>query len=243
VLNTSPEAVRASRARREVFMAQYTGRYAQAMKLLSVNMGQSQPIASKSGLTGIFKQSASGPVQIGTLGLCGDHIEDKKHHGGPDQAVYVYTQPDYDHWSALLGRELSPGTFGENLLIPELESARLPIGTRLRVGAARLEVTSARIPCSVLAARMDDPEFVKRFRRERRPGAYARVLEAGSVQAGDDVEIEFQPPEGSATVLDAFEFFYARSPGQKQIEKLLAAPALHAKMRAELTTKLASLGS
>jgi MOSC domain-containing protein YiiM len=211
------------------------------MKLLSVNVGQSQPIASKSGLSGIYKQPEVGAVHIGTLGLRGDHIEDKQHHGGPDQAVYVYTQPDYDHWSALLGRELSPGTFGENLLIPELESASLPIGTRLRVGAALLEITSARIPCSVLAARMDDPAFVKRFRRERRPGAYTRVLEEGAVQAGDAVQVEFQPPEGSATVLDAFEFFYTKAPTPAQIEKLLAAPALHARMRAELDATLASL--
>ena len=208
------------------------------MKLLSVNTGQPQAVESKDGLTGIFKQPRLGAVHIGRLGLSGDHIQDKKNHGGPEQAVYVYTQPDYDHFSALLRRDLSPGTFGENLLIPELESAALPIGTRLRVGGALLEVTSARIPCATLAARMNDPHFVKLFRAQRRPGAYTRVLEEGQVQAGDAVAIEFQPPEGSASVLDAFEFFYAKSPTQAQILKLLAAPALHAKMRSELEARL-----
>ncbi|WP_293914473.1 MOSC domain-containing protein [Deinococcus sp.] len=212
------------------------------MKLLSVNIGQPRPVEAKDGLSGIFKQPQVGAVWLASLGLSGDHIQDKQHHGGPDQAVYVYTQPDYDHFSALLGRDLAPGTFGENLLIPELESAPVAIGTRLRVGAALLEVTAARIPCATLAARMSDPQFVKVFREQRRPGLYARVLEEGPVQAGDAVQVEFAPQEGAATVLDTFEYFYAKVPTPAQITKLLAAPALHAKMRSELAARLAKVG-
>ena len=120
------------------------------MQLLSVNVGQRQPIAAKDGSSGIFKRPVGQPVQVGRLGLVGDHIQDTKNHGGPDQAVYVYTQPDYDHWAALLNQALAPGSFGENLLISELESAPVPIGTQLRVGEAVLEVTSARLPCATL---------------------------------------------------------------------------------------------
>ena len=61
------------------------------MRLLSVNTGVPRAIEAKSGQTGIFKRPVSGPVRIGTLGLSGDHILDTEHHGGIDQAVYVFT--------------------------------------------------------------------------------------------------------------------------------------------------------
>ncbi len=207
------------------------------MQLLSVNVGQRQPIAAKDGSSGIFKRPVGQPVQVGRLGLVGDHIQDTKNHGGPDQAVYVYTQPDYDHWAALLNQALAPGSFGENLLISELESASVPIGTQLRVGEAVLEVTSARLPCDTLSARMNDPQFVKRFRRERRPGFYARVLQEGAVQVGDRVTLVYPLADDAPTVLDAFEFFYAKSPRREQMERLLSAP-VHHKLRAELTERL-----
>ena len=208
------------------------------MQLLSVNVGKARAIKAKSGSSGIFKSPVQDAVQIGHLGLNGDHIQDTKHHGGPDQAVYVFTQPDYDYWSSLLGQHLEPGTFGENLLISELESAPLPLGSQLRVGPVLLEVTAARIPCETLAARMNDPQFVKRFRQERRPGFYARVLEEGQVQSGDAVTLEGQMPPDAPTVLDAFELYYTKSPSRAQVEHLLSAP-IHHKMRSELEGKLA----
>ena len=203
------------------------------MQLLSVNIGAPQPIAAKSGQSGIFKRPVADAVFIGSLGPVGDHIQDIKNHGGPDQAVYVFTQPDYDAWSAFLGQPLDPGVFGENLLISELESAAVPIGTRLRVGGVLIEVTAARIPCDTLAVRMNDPQFVKTFRRQRRPGFYVRVLAEGEVRAGDRVTLDRQMPPGTPTVLDTFEFFYTKSPTPEQMERLLTAP-IHHKLRAEL---------
>ncbi|WP_420595559.1 MOSC domain-containing protein [Deinococcus sp.] len=205
------------------------------MQLLSVNVGEARAIKAKSGSSGIFKTPVQHAVEVGKLGLTGDHIQDTKHHGGPDQAVYVFTQPDYDYWSSLLNRPLEPGIFGENLLISELESAPLPLGSQLRVGPVLLEVTAARIPCETLAARMNDPQFVKRFRQERRPGFYARVLEEGQVQAGDTVTLEQRMPPGAPIVLDAFEFYYTKSPTQSQIEHLLTAP-IAGKFRTHLET-------
>ncbi len=208
------------------------------MQLLSVNIGQPHPIEAKDGQSGIFKRPVTHAVRVGKLGPAGDHIQDTKNHGGPEQAVYVFTQPDYDHWSARLGRALEPGIFGENLLISELESAAVAIGTRLSIGEVLLEVTSARIPCATLAARMDDPQFVKTFRRERRPGFYARVLREGEVRAGDAVILEYQPPAHTPTVLDTFEFFYTKAPGREQMEHLLSAP-VSLKLREWIVAELA----
>lgn len=182
------------------------------MEVLSVCVGVPRAVRSKSGWSGIHKRPVGGPVWVGRLGLAGDHILDTEHHGGVDQAVYLYTEPDYAWWAQALGRALEPGTFGENLLVSGLESAGVPIGQQVRVGAALLEIASARVPCVTLAERMDDPSFVKRFREARRPGLYARVLQEGEVRAGDPVTWAKQMPPGTETIGDNFEAFYTRHP-------------------------------
>src|SRR5512140_1161572 len=133
------------------------------MKVLSVNIGakRTQPKGNGLETTGIYKMPAQEPVWIGAAGIPDDFIGDLKDHGGPDQAVYLYGQPDYDWWSEQLGRQLEPGTFGENLTLSEFESARYNIGDRLQVGSLILEFTAPRIPCSTLARRMGDAHFVK----------------------------------------------------------------------------------
>lgn len=195
------------------------------MRVLSVNVGQpsAAQVGPRSIVTGIRKLPMSGRVRVTAQGLEGDHVMNRKHHGGPDQAVYVYTREDYDHWAELLEGALDPGTFGENLLVDGLESAGVGIGERFRVGGVLLEVTAPRIPCATLGARMEDPGFVKRFRQARRPGFYTRVLESGDVGAGDGVDREFTP-EGAPAVADVFDAWFGPGQGRAQIERYLAFP-------------------
>jgi MOSC domain-containing protein YiiM len=195
------------------------------MRVLSVNAGQAAPIQSgrKHWQTGIYKQPVSGPVEVTAEGLAGDAVLNRKHHGGPDQAVYVYTAEDYAWWAGELGRELAPGTFGENLTLEGLRSAELVIGDRLEVGEVMLEVTAARIPCGTLAARMGDRYFVKRFKAAERPGVYCRVIRAGRVRTGDTVVLTRYPGE-PLSVLEMFREFYNEDPDEAMIHRHLRAP-------------------
>ncbi len=157
------------------------------MQILSINIGQkrTQRKGAELETTGIYKIPARGPLEVGRLGLPDDFICDQKNHGGPDQAVYIYGAPDYAWWSEQLGRDLEPGTFGENLTLSDFESATCHIGDRLHVGTVILEFTAPRTPCSTLSARMGDPQFVKAFRRAERPGIYCRVIQEGTLKAGN----------------------------------------------------------
>jgi MOSC domain-containing protein YiiM len=211
------------------------------MELLSVNIGKPQPISTKSGMTGIYKQPTNEPVYIGTLGLKGDAIVDVENHGGVDQAVYIFGAPDYAWWSSELGVDLEPGTFGENLTISELESAAFNTGDRLRIGEVLLEVTGARIPCVTLAARMGDPQFVKRFRYAERPGLYCRVIETGYLKAGDKVSLE-PYTDFTVSVMEGFRLFYRGHPTEEEIQRMLAAP-IDVRSRAWYTEQLEKLMS
>ena len=195
------------------------------MKVVSVNIGQAhtQQNGHKTETTGIYKFPTDASVQITSLGIKGDFIASKKHHGGPDQAIYVYGKADYDWWSSELGRDLAGGTFGENLTISELESAQFNIGDRLVIGKVILEITAPRIPCSTLAARMEDPEFVKRYRQVERPGLYCRVMQAGLVAKGDDVKIE-RYEKDTISVIQVFRDYYDKKKSAETIRNHLNAP-------------------
>jgi MOSC domain-containing protein YiiM len=195
------------------------------MQLISVNVGQEQTLIrpNKSEQTGIFKLPVDGAVKITRNGIPGDFIGDSKNHGGPDQAIYVYGATDYEWWSKELGRELAPGTFGDNLTIEGLASADFSIGDRLLIGPVILEITSPRIPCETLARRMNIPEFVKKFRFAERPGLYCRVVQEGFVQPGIPVSAEAYMGE-TVTVIDVFRDYYDSHQTEAGIRRILDAP-------------------
>ena len=195
------------------------------MQLLSVNIGKerTQKNKNKTETTGIYKTPVPGRVQITTLGIKEDFIGSPKDHGGPDQAIYVYGKPDYQWWSKELARELEPGTFGDNLTISDVESAKFCIGDRFHIGSVILEVTAPRIPCATLAARMGDPFFVKKYRRAERPGLYCRIIGEGTVEAGDAVRLETLTGE-AIKVIDVFRDYYQREKDEATLRAFLKAP-------------------
>jgi MOSC domain-containing protein YiiM len=195
------------------------------MKIISVNIGQERsiPNAKASGKTGIYKIPTHAPVQITPNGIPDDVICDTKHHGGPDQAIYIYGTADYQAWSQALGHELEPGTFGENLTISELESAAFHVGDILHINEVRLQVTAPRMPCVTLAARMGDKKFQEKFRQAERPGLYCRVLHEGRVQEGDAVSPERYTGE-TLSILEMFRDYYHHNLDVATVQHHLAAP-------------------
>jgi MOSC domain-containing protein YiiM len=211
------------------------------LEILSINIGKERKIirTNVERVTGIYKQPTEGPVEVTTLGLVNDVIGDKKHHGGPDQALYLYGQADYNWWAEQLGRELPPGTFGENLTISGLESTAFNIGDKLLVGKVILQVTSPRLPCATLSTRMEDPQFVKKFKDAERPGLYCRVLQAGQIAPGDTVTIERYQGD-TVSLLEMYRDAYDPDKSEAGLRRFLAAP-IDERSRAYKEALLASI--
>ncbi len=181
------------------------------MEVASVNIGSRRSLSGRSfrGTTGIFKEPVAEPVTVSPLGLELDAVCNTRHHGGPDQAVYLYREEDYAWWSEQFGRSIGPGTFGDNLTLRGLPEPNLVIGSRLRLPDVLLEVSAPRIPCNTLAQRMEDAAFVKAFVEAERPGIYCRVIESGSVRVGDG--FSFEPYAGEqVSTLDLFRANYRK---------------------------------
>lgn len=211
------------------------------MQLISINVGKERQQQRKDHVetTGIYKMPVNEPVEIKSPGIEGDAICDTKNHGGPDQAIYVYSGADYAWWSNELGRELAPGTFGDNLTISDLESAAFNAGDYLHIGELTLQVTSPRIPCGTFATRMEDPQWVKKFRAAERPGLYCRVIREGTVQAGDMVTVEKYTGE-TISILQMYRDYYVRDKSEETLRRHLNAP-IDIRSRADLETQLENI--
>lgn len=179
-----------------------------AARVLSVNVGRPTPNPYKqTESTGIAKMPQDGSVHVrapgprrgglgGGLGsgLVGDYIGDVQHHGGDDQAVYAFAREDLNRWEQRLGRPLPSGSFGENLTTEGLDVSSSRLGERWRIGESlELEVRDPRIPCATFRGWIKETGWLKTFTQDRRPGAYLRVVQPGTVCAGDPIQVVFVP--------------------------------------------------
>lgn len=200
--------------------------------VVSVNVGKAKPVASKGGMSGIFKEPVAGAVAVDAYGLANDAIIDTKHHGGLDQAIYAYCLSDYDWWTEQLGQRMEPGTFGENLTLSGIANADIAVGDRFACDALILEVTSPRIPCNTLAARMGDPGFVRKFYRANRAGFYCRVVQPGSI--GQGASMRYVPFAGERVLMtELMETYPYDRLDIASVARYLATP-VHRKLAARL---------
>lgn len=144
----------------------------------------------------IAKSPRQGRNAVGRLGVEGDEQGDTRFHGGPDKAVHAYAFEHYPDWIRELGALPvlgSAGAFGENLSTAGLTEADLCLADRLRIGTALFEVSQARQPCWKLNERFGVPGMARRVQETRRTGWYLRVVEPGSVGAGDEIVLVERP--------------------------------------------------
>ena len=182
--------------------------------LQTVNVGRPAPNPYKTSLsTGIAKVPTAGAIEVRDpgpknaglgSGLAGDFIGDGEHHGGSEQAVYAFAREDLDDWERRLLRDLPNGSFGENLTTLGIDVNESLVGERWRLGDdVVLQVTAPRIPCATFRGWVGETGWLKLFTDVARPGAYLRVLVAGTVRSGDVIEVIRRPPH-EVTVSIAF---------------------------------------
>ena len=165
-----------------------------------------RPDAGAVGITAIDKRPVDGAIKVGPFGLYADLQADRKHHGGLQQAVYVYSQDDADFWATELGRELPAGWFGENLRVEGVDPNEVRVGERWRIGTVELEATYAREPCQTFARWVggdDERGWVKRFSAGGRYGAYFCVTKNGKLSAGDPIEV-LEVPADTRSIRETF---------------------------------------
>ena len=128
---------------------------------------------------GVAKRAVERVVLLENHGIEGDA------HAGPGhRQISLLAKHDIDEMRAK-GIDLRSGAFGENLVVSGVDTASLGIGTRLRVGAAEIEISQigkvCHDRCAIYEATGDCIM--------PRTGLFASVRGGGLVRRGDAVEI------------------------------------------------------
>lgn len=185
------------------------------LRVLSVNraLATTMIIRGQPVQTGIRKQAVAGLVEVRPLGLQGDEQADLSVHGGLSKALYAYSAEHYPFWqtvraqarAAAPGEALPPGALGENLTIEGLAEDQLWIGDRLRLPHCVLAVSEPRYPCFKFNAVMGFAQAAKLMSQSGYCGSYLAVINPGTIEAGDAIELIPGPRE-----VNVRELFKAR---------------------------------
>lgn len=130
-------------------------------------------------------------------------------------------------WKTALPRDdLRPGSFGENLTVEELIKDQVAIGDELEIGTARLQVTQPRLPCFKLGLALGLPGFPKAFLESGSTGFYLRVLQEGTIQAGDPIHLI--PSRGAArvTIAGFVEVYRTQQATRDQVARISSLTSL-----------------
>ncbi len=215
------------------------------MLIRSVNVSLPKQVQHKNKTvsTGIFKQAVSGRVTVNAFNLDGDKQVDLVNHGGEHKAVYGFAAEHYAFWQQKLGLAALPfGKFGENLTVAGLDEAKLCIGDRLKVGQSLLEISQPRVPCFKLGIAFERDDMPRLFVEQAATGIYFRVIETGSVAAGDTVTLA-EPHPTELSVQRLFRAYFDKSLPENEktpvLKQALEIDALSHEWREKLEKRLA----
>jgi MOSC domain-containing protein YiiM len=202
------------------------------MKVISVNVGLPGllPAGDRIVMSGIVKKPVAGPVLVRTLNLDGDGQADLSVHGGVDKAVYAYPSEHYALWQEELRLDLPWGAFGENLTITGLAEETTNVGDRLGIGTAVFEVSQPRLPCFKLDAKFQRNDMIKRLLDSRRTGFYLRVVQEGTLRAGEPIVVIQQHP-ARLSIREITDLYLTKDAEQSRVKRALSVDALAASWR------------
>jgi MOSC domain-containing protein YiiM len=205
-----------------------------------VYAGRVQAMPGDGRPTGIFKTPVDGPVQVGVEGITIDAQADRRVHGGPEKAVHHYPAKNLAQLRAAfpdVAGQLLPGSLGENLSTGEWDESTVCIGDVFRAGTALLQLNQPRSPCWKIDARFGVDGMTRFVAEHGIAGWYYRVLEAGSLQAGDMLVLE-QRQRDAVSLRTYWDLHAAARPDLDAVRRVVDATGLAPDKRARWQQRL-----
>lgn len=204
----------------------------------------------------IRKEAVDGRVALSRTGLAGDAQVDPN-HGGPDKALLHYAAEHYRMWAerysatrtVIYPRGAADGAgdggplpgktlFGENLLTLGMTEATVCLADRYRIGDTVLvEVTQPRQPCWKLGVTAGEREVPALMQLTAATGWYYRVLETGTIGAGDAIEL-VERPLAEWSLARILAGFYGTPDDRAFLESLAALRELSGEFRGVVERRL-----
>lgn len=147
-------------------------------EILNFNMGVITAICI-SDRRGIQKRPVSEATLLENWGIEGD-----AHGGNWHRQVSILDQEKIDEFNKK-GADVSPGAFGENIIVSGVNVLTLPIGSYLQIGDAILEITQRGKECH------DHCQIYYKMGECIMPktGMFTKVLKGGNIKVGDEIKV------------------------------------------------------
>lgn len=190
------------------------------MKVVSVNIGERKQLKYRGKLieTGIYKNPVDHAIELGSTDVVGDHVVDRRYHGGKHKACYLYSADHYAFWkNKYPDLDWHFGMFGENITVEGLNEKEIQIGDIFNIGNCRVRVTQPRQPCFKLGLRFGSQTIVKAFSQAPFPGVYVSVIESGTVNVGDHFSLS-ERLHDTIGLLDIYDLIYTKNPDQDLLD-------------------------
>lgn len=128
---------------------------------------------------GTSKHAVASGTLVREWGLKGD-----AHAGDWHRQVSLLAAESIEKMRAL-GVDVEPGSFAENIVTEGVELVSLPIGTRMRIGEALVEVTQIGKVCHDRCAIFEQVGDCIMPRE----GIFVRVLEGATISVGEPIQV------------------------------------------------------
>lgn len=215
-------------------------------KIVSLQIGKAKYYGDKNSKdffdkeweSGSFKEVVDTQVWTDKLGLSGDEVADKVHHGGEEKAIFANSYENYEIWAKFLGFKTIPfGALAENLTISGLHESGVCLGDIHKIGSVVLQVSQPRKPCWKISKRWNNKKFTHEIYTTGLTGWYYRVLEEGFLATGDEVVL-LSRGDGQISILDANMAFANPIMHREILEKILSVPSLAQSYRASIEKRI-----
>ncbi len=197
-------------------------------QLIQLRVGRTVPFGPNGEPSAIDKQPVEEPVFLSQHGFNGDAQGDTRHHGGVEKAAHLYPRDHYAIWQSELPEaadRVSPGAFGENLVVAGLTEADVCIGDIFSLGGATVQLSQGRQPCWKLNVRFGVRDMARRVQHAERTGWYFRILAPGDVRAGDLLTLISRPNAGWP-LIRVNHLLYQKTLDRAELKALAALPGL-----------------
>lgn len=212
------------------------------MKIISTNISEPKTVIwkNKEVVTGIYKEPVNHPILLEKTDVKGDHVIDRRYHGGEDKACYLYSADHYPFWKERFPNlDWHYGMFGENLTVEGLEEDKINIGDTYNVGTAIVQVAQPRQPCFKLGIKFEDQLVLKEFIGQSYSGVYLRILTPGDVKVGDAFELRASD-KNVLSVAEVFHLLYNPTEDEELRQKVRNDQYLPASLKEYMIKKFKS---
>lgn len=154
-----------------------------------------KPLGPK-GVPSAMKKKLNSKLTVSSQSIQGDDCYNKKYHGGAHRVIHHYSLKNYQKLQKCfpeISERFYGGSYGENILTKNFDEKDLCVGDIFQIGSVKAQLTIPRSPCATINLAYEHKKVLKSIIDSGHFGWFYKVLEPGTICAGDTIELLERP--------------------------------------------------